>query len=56
MNRKTWETVNASTVDAIPNRTRSVIHVDGVRVDVVGVAPADISADYKGPQKVLTHR
>jgi hypothetical protein len=56
MNRKTCETVNASTVDAIPKRTSSVVHDDGIRVDVVGAAPADMSADYKGPQNVLPNR
>jgi hypothetical protein len=49
MNRKTCETVNASTVDAIPKRTSSAVHVDGIPVEVVGAAPADISADYERP-------
>src|SRR5216683_2242698 len=40
MNRKTWDTVNASTVDAIPKRTSSMTHPDApVRVDT--------STDYR---------
>src|SRR5467141_3681511 len=49
MNRKTWETVKASTVDTIPKRTSSLIHPDALRVDAASTAPADTSADYRCP-------
>jgi len=41
--------VNASMVEVIPKRTSSAIHPDALGVEV-GVVPADMSADYKGPQ------
>lgn len=42
MNRKTWETVNASIVEAMPKSTSKVIHPDDRRVDVAGSGTADI--------------
>jgi hypothetical protein len=44
-----WATVKASMVEVIPKRTSSAIHPDALGVEV-GVVPADMSADYKGPQ------
>jgi len=45
MNRKTCETVNASTAEAIMNRTKSLVHPDAARVDVVAPESADMSDD-----------
>ena len=47
MKRKTWETVNASTVEAIPKRTSNVIHPDALRADAVVAVPAAMSGDYR---------
>jgi hypothetical protein len=44
--RKTWETLNASMVEAIPKRTRRVIHPDVLGVDVAA-AVAGMSTDYR---------
>jgi hypothetical protein len=56
MKRKTWDTVNASIVEAIPNRTSSVIQLDARRVEVANAAPDDMSADYKRPRCALLSR
>src|SRR5579864_9732051 len=45
MNRKTCETVNASSAEAIMNRTKSLVHPDAARVDVVAPESADMSDD-----------
>src|ERR1700694_4381866 len=48
MKRKTWETVDASMVEAIPKSTSSAIHPDGFRIGGAETVPTDMSADYKG--------
>jgi hypothetical protein len=50
MNLKTWETVNASTIDVIPKRTSSVFHPDALEVAAAGTAPADIQPTIEGGQ------
>src|SRR5260370_40580177 len=39
-------------VEVIPKRTSSAIHPDALGVEV-GAVPADMSADYKGPQNTI---
>jgi hypothetical protein len=47
MKRKTCETVNASTVEAIPKSSSSLIQPDAFRVGFAVAVPADMSADYR---------
>src|SRR5467141_407370 len=47
MNRKTCETVKASTVEAIPNRTNRVIQPEAGRVEVAFASSTGMTADYR---------
>src|SRR6266699_1327350 len=49
--RKTWDTVAASIVEAIPNSTSSPIHPVAIRGGAATVVSVDMSADFKRPPK-----
>lgn len=51
MKRKTWETVNASIVEAIPKSTSRLIQPEARLVDTAAAALSDMSADYRHLQR-----